>query len=42
MHWDTLKQDNNSTVREDGGGRVGEVRAGTTSPMPEDKGFELQ
>ena len=35
MHWDTLKQDNYSTVRGDGGGRVGEVRAGTTSPMPE-------
>ena len=25
MHWDTLKQDNDSTVRGDGGGRVGEV-----------------
>ena len=42
MHWDTLKQDNYSTVRWDGGGRVGEVRAGTTSPMPEHKGFKLQ
>ena len=42
MHWDTLKQDNDSTVRGDGGGRVGEVRAGTTSPMPEHKGFKLQ
>ena len=42
MHWDTLKQDNDSTVREDGGSRVGEVRAGTTSPMPEHKGFKLQ
>ena len=42
MHWDTLKQDNYSTVRGDGGGRVGEVRAGTTSPMPEHKGFKLQ
>ena len=31
-----------STVRGDGGGRVGEVRAGTTSPMPEHKGFKLQ
>ena len=40
MHWDTLKQDNDSTVRGDGGGRVGEVRAGTTSPMPEHKGFK--
>ena len=37
-----LKQDNNSTVRGDGGSRVGEVRAGTTSPMPEHKGFMLQ
>ena len=42
MHWDTLKQDNDSTVQEDGEGRVGEVRAGTTSPMPEHKGFKLQ
>ena len=25
-----------------GGCRVGEVRAGTTSPMPDHKGFELQ
>ena len=24
------------------GSRVGEVRAGTTSPMPEHKGFKLQ
>ena len=39
MHWDTLKQDNYSTVRGEGGSRVGEVRAGTTSPMPEHKGF---
>ena len=30
MHWDTFKQD--STVGGDGGCRVGEVRAGTTSP----------
>ena len=37
-----LKQDNDSTVRRDGGSRVGEVRAGTTSPMPEHKGFMLQ
>ena len=42
MHWDTLKQDNNSTVRGDGEGRVGEVRAGATSPIPEHKGFKLQ
>ena len=27
------------SVRGDGGSRVGEVRAGTTSPMPEHKGF---
>ena len=39
MHCDTLKQDHDSTVRGDGGSRVGEVRAGTTSPMPEHKGF---
>ena len=39
MHCDTLKQDNDSTVRGDGGSRVGEVRAFTTSPMPEHKGF---
>ena len=38
----TLKQDNDSTVRGDGGSRVGEVRAGTISPMPEHKGFKLQ
>ena len=37
-----LKQGNHSTVRGDGGSRVGEVRAGTTSPMPEHKGFKLQ
>ena len=42
MHSNTLKQDNDSTVRGDGGSRVGEVRAGTTSPMPEHKGFMLQ
>ena len=29
-------------MRGDGGSRVGEVRAGTTSPMPEHKGFKLQ
>ena len=42
MHCDTLKQDNDSTVRGAVGSRVGEVRAGTTSPMPEHKGFKLQ
>ena len=42
MHWDTFKQDNYSTVGGDGGCRVGEVRAGTTSPMPDHKGFKLQ
>ena len=26
----------------DGGCRVGEVQAGTTSPMPDHKGFKLQ
>ena len=29
------------TVGGDGGCRVGEVRAGTTSPMPNHKGFKL-
>ena len=42
MHWDTFKQDNYNTVGGDGGSRVGEVRAGTTSPMPEHKGFQQQ
>ena len=42
IHCNTLKQDNDSTVRGDGGSRVGEVRASTTSPMPEHKGFKLQ
>ena len=42
MHCDILKHDNDSTVRGHGGSRVGEVRAGTTSPMPEHKGFVLQ
>ena len=42
MHCNTLIQDNDSTVLGDGGGRVGEVRAGATSPMPEHKGFKLQ
>ena len=41
---DTFKQrqDNYSTVGGDGGCRVGEVRAGTTCPMPDHKGFKLQ
>ena len=39
MHCDTLKQDNDSTVRGDGGSRVGEVRAGTTSPCPSIRAF---
>ena len=42
MHWDTFKQDVYSTVGGDGGCRVGEVRAGTTSPIPDHKGFKLQ
>ena len=42
MHWDTFKEDNYSTVGGDGGCRVGKVRAGTTSPMPDHKGFNLQ
>ena len=42
MHWDTFKQDNYSTVGGDGVCRVGEVRAGTTSPMPDHKSFKLQ
>ena len=37
-----FKQDNHSKVGGDGGCRVGEVRAGTTSPMPDHKGFKLQ
>ena len=42
MHWDTFKQDNYSTVGGDGGGRFGKVRAGTSSPMPDPKGFKQQ
>ena len=42
MHWDTFIQDNYSTVGGNGGCRVGEVRAGTTSPMPGHKGFKPQ
>ena len=36
------KQDNYSAVGGDGGCRVSEVRAGTTSSMPDHKGFKLQ
>ena len=42
MHCDTFKQDNHNTVGRDGGCRVGEVQAGTTSPMPDNKGFKQQ
>ena len=42
MHKDTFKQDNYSTVGGDGGYRVGEVQASTTSPMHDHKGFKLQ
>ena len=42
MHWDTFKQDNYCTVGGDGGCRIGEVRAGTTPPMPDHKVFKLQ
>ena len=35
-------RDNWCTVGEDGGCRVGEVQVGTTSPMPDHKGFKLQ
>ena len=41
MHWDTFKQDIYSIVGGDGRCRVGEVRAGTTSPMSGHKGFKL-
>ena len=37
-----LLNDNYSTVGGDGGSRVGEVQAGTTSPMPDYKSFKLQ
>ena len=42
MHWDTFKQDNDNTVGGGGGCSVGEVRAATTSPMPDHKDFKLQ
>ena len=38
----SASRDNWCTVGGDGGCRVGEVRAGTTSPMPDHKGFKLQ
>ena len=38
----SASRDNWCTVAGDGGCRVGEVRAGTTSPMPDHKGFKLQ
>ena len=37
MHQNTFKQDDYSTMGGDGGCRVGGVRAGTTSPMPDNK-----
>ena len=40
MHWGTFKQDDYSTVGRAGGCRVSKVRAGTTSPMPDQKGFK--
>ena len=42
MDWDTFKRGNHSTVGGDGGCRSREVRAGTTSPMPDHKAFKLQ
>ena len=42
MHMETFKQDNYNTVGGDGGCWVNEVRAGTTSPMPDHKGFKRQ
>ena len=38
----SASRDNWCTVGGDGGCRVSEVRAGTTSPMPDHKGFKLQ
>ena len=38
----SASRDNWCTVGGDGGCRVGEVRAGTTSPMPDHKCFKLQ
>ena len=42
MHWNIFKHNNYSTVGGDGGCMVVEVRSGTTSPMPDRKGFKLQ
>ena len=38
----SASHDNWCTVGGGGGCRVGEVRAGTTFPMPDHKGFKLQ
>ena len=38
----SASRDNWCTVGGDGGCRVGEVRDGTASPMPDHKGFKLQ
>ena len=38
----SVSHDNRCMVGGDGGCRVGEVRAGTTSSMPDHKGFKLQ
>ena len=42
MHWDTFKQDSYSAVGGDAGCMVSEVRAGITSPMPDQKGFNTE
>ena len=42
MHYGTFKHENYSTVGEDGGCRIDELPAGTTSPIPDHKGFKLQ
>ena len=39
MHSDIFEQDNYTTVGGDVGCRVGKVRAGTTSLMPDHKGL---
>ena len=39
---EVMKQDNYSTVRGDGGCKVSEIRAGSTSPMTDHMGFDLQ
>ena len=39
---ESTSHDNWCTVWGNGGCRVGEIRAGTTSPMPDHKGFKLQ